>query len=253
VDLAEEWNALSMVVRRLAPVTAAGIRPPAPDSRVRQAEELTAPWTQELRDFYALHDGQDDIAGKGTLLPAGSLLRVSDIPDRHAFLIDVMKDVVADDEDLYGPYSDIVASYDVAGIDTDDHLFLPSYIPISRWDSNHLFCDTRPGERRGCISFRSSDGGHLGIPQWSSLASMLHDIRSAVVSGEPIGDWHPVLADGTLDWDVRGPATAVKGVDSSHNGLPSAFRAQPDVGYVWRASVVDPGPMPYGTVRNTRP
>ncbi|MDQ1178554.1 hypothetical protein [Rhodococcus sp. SORGH_AS_0301] len=211
-----------------------------------------------MRDFYALHDGQDAIGGAGTLFPAGSLLPVSDIPARHALMIDVMQDIVAGDEEFYGPYSEIMASNDVAGIDTDDHLFLPSYIPITQWDSNHLYYDTRPGEQRGCISFRSSDGGHLGIPQWSSLTLMLHDVRSAVVSGEPIGDWHPALADGVLDWNVLGShATSGRSVegpfseqpDSTGQRVPSAFRAQPDVSNVWRASIIDPGPLPYGTGR----
>ncbi|MCJ0894802.1 SMI1/KNR4 family protein [Rhodococcus sp. IEGM 1401] len=203
MSLTHEWNLLVTALRDVAPVTARTLRPCASTSAVKRAEAATVPWPDELREFFGLHDGQKEVGGAGLVVPAGRLLQVVEIPQRHSDMVEVMADIVATEPDMYdGTYAEIVDNLVEAGVEAEDHLFLPGYVPIAAWDSNLMYCDTRSGEMRGSVSYRSDDGGHLGVPTWPSLEAFVRDVRLAVTDQISIG-WHTAAVDnGVLDWDI---------------------------------------------------
>ena len=203
MSISEEWTALSTVLADAAPRTFATIRRPAGYEAVVAAERATAPWPDELREFFTLHDGENDVGGAGSILPTGRLLSVGEIPDCHAMMIEVMAEIVADDPDGYEEsYEDLVSAAGTAGVDAEDHLFLPGYIPIAKWDSHYVFCDVRSGDLRGCVSHRGNEGDHMGMPQWKSLSHMIRAVRESVATGAALGWYEPRTLDGSLQWDI---------------------------------------------------
>lgn len=190
-------------LRDVARVTARTLRPCASKSAVKRAETATVPWPDELREFFGLHDGQNEVGGAGLVVPAGRLLQVVEIRQRHSDMVEVMADIVATEPDMYdGTYAEIVDNLIEAGVEAEDHLFLPGYVPIAAWDSNLMYCDTRSGEMRGSVSYRSDDGMHLGVPIWPSLEAFVRDVRLAVTDRISIGWYTAAVDNGVLDWDT---------------------------------------------------
>jgi len=204
MSLRAHWFALVNVLSDVAPATAATLRAPVSPQIVASVERATLPWPAELTEFFSLHNGQRDAPGMGSVLPTGRLIGVEEIVDNGNPMIEVMAELVADDVEYYeAAYPEIVASYANAGIDTDDHLFLPGYIPITKWDSNYTYCDARLGERRGCVSHRDKEGGHLGQPSWSSLTDMTIELRESLLTGRSVGWYTPRPVDGALHWEIE--------------------------------------------------
>lgn len=85
---------------------------------------------------------------------------------------------------------------------TVTELFLPSYIPISGVDGLDNFCDIRPGDLTGCVSFWAYDAGAAGPPLWNSIPQMLQTIESYITEGPPQG-WSIVVEDGAMHWEVE--------------------------------------------------
>ncbi|MBT2269839.1 hypothetical protein [Rhodococcus erythropolis] len=78
MTLTDAWLASMDVLRDCAPVTAAAVRAPRGLVDREAAEHATASWTEELREFFALHDGQAFRSGDdqfvGEVLPGVELL-----------------------------------------------------------------------------------------------------------------------------------------------------------------------------------
>lgn len=159
-------------LRERAPVTAASIRPPRSVSEREAAERATTPWTEELREFYGLHDGQHETYGEeyvpaGSVLPDFTLYSLDRAVDRHRFSLENPHPI----DDLGEDWPAEVLAQE-AGETAE--MFVPAYVPFAEDGSGGtLYIDTRPGARRGCIRSFSYDSADQGAPWFDSLAEFV--------------------------------------------------------------------------------
>ncbi|WP_024794174.1 SMI1/KNR4 family protein [Tomitella biformata] len=200
MTLTDAWLAYMEVLRDRAPVTAAALRPPRPLADREDAERATTGWTSELREFFALHDGQPDRDDHGsllgTMLPDLRLLSIDEMVAQHIF----SRENLHLAQDLRPDWPATVEAQ-VAG--DEAAMFLDAYVPFAEDGAGDFrYVDTRRGEHRGCVRYFAADGADDGGPIFASLADYIDSVRRSVESGAEHSYLTPTLNDGALIWKV---------------------------------------------------
>lgn len=198
--LTEVWHGYMSVLRDVAPITAAAVRPPRSLADRRAAEDATAPWTEELREFYSLHDGVElpGISDRtiGTVLPDLELYGFDAILAAHRSSRESLHDI----DDLGLDWPEVIRGQ-LAG--ESANRFLDSYVPFAQYaDGDFLYVDTRQGEYRGCIREFGWEASDESGPLFSSLTRYIESVRRSVESGTEHSSLTPTIEDGALIWSV---------------------------------------------------
>jgi cell wall assembly regulator SMI1 len=199
VNLTAVWTAYMATLRERAPITAASIRPPRTAGERESAEHATTPWTDELREFYGLHDGQhvplgEDYVPVGSVLPDATLLSLDEVLARHTFSLENPHPI----DDLGDDWPDVVRAQ---GAGETAEMFLSAYVPFAEDGAGGTtYVDTRPGSRRGCIRNFSYDSADQGAPWFDSLTEYIAAIHRSVETGSALGEMTPAFEDGLLEW-----------------------------------------------------
>ena len=197
-QLADQWARLLSWCDAYAPVTAAGLNPPADLRIVRDAESATGrTWTPELREWFALHNGSDQGRAFPQILPGQRPMTVTELVVDWRSLVGIWADSTTALEEIEG--RQLMA--DPAG--TTAFTYLPSFIPIASDNTRcRLVVDTRDGDAAGCVAgFASDDVVDEGTMRWPSIGAMLHDLADSLETSGPCKGWVPVVEGGELYWD----------------------------------------------------
>ncbi|WP_433604840.1 SMI1/KNR4 family protein [Prescottella agglutinans] len=197
--LTEVWRAYISVLRDVAPVTAAAVRPPRGLLDRQEAEETTTPWSAELREFYSLHDGMGDVpstqhSSVGTVLPDLELLGLDALVATHISCREPRHRI----DDL-GPDWPETIDRQVAG--EVAHRFLDPYVPFAQYGTgDFLYVDTRFGDRHGCVRAFGWEVADESGPLFASLADYIDSVRHSVEAGTEHSYLTPTVEDGALVW-----------------------------------------------------
>jgi hypothetical protein len=198
VNLTAVWTAYVATLRERAPTTAASIRPPRTAGERESAERATTPWTEELREFYELHDGQhvpqgEDYVPVGSVLPDANLLSLDEVVRQHRNNLANRHriDYLGDD------WPAVVRAQD-AGETAE--MFLPAYVPFAEGIFGLTYTDTRPGRRRGCVRMFSAEAADGGAPWFDSVTEHIAAVHRSVEAGSALGEMTPAFEDGVLEW-----------------------------------------------------
>lgn len=199
MNLTAVWTAYMVTLRERAPITAASIRPPRTAGERESAERATTPWTEELREFYGLHDGQhvpqgEDYVPVGSVFPDANLLSLDEVVRQHRNNLANRHriDYLGDD------WPAVVRAQD-AGETAE--MYLPAYVPFAEGLFGLTYTDTRPGRRRGCIRMFSAEAADGGAPWFDSLTEYIAAVHRSIETGSAIyDDLTPTFADGVLEW-----------------------------------------------------
>lgn len=200
MTLTDAWLAFMEVLRDRAPVTAAAVRPPRTRSDRETAERVTNPWPEDLREFFALHDGQpfrsDDNQFVGEALPGVELLSLDHVVSTHRRCREQLHPI-----DYLGPDWPITVRAQHAGETAE--MFLPTYIPFAEDGAgDFLYVDTRGGLHHGCIRYFAAEAADEGGSLFGSLADYVDSVRRSIESGSEHSYLMPTVTDGVLVWDV---------------------------------------------------
>jgi cell wall assembly regulator SMI1 len=227
------WERIVGWCRSEAPVTAAGLRPPASREARRAAEAATnGAWPDDLHRWYALQDG---VVGHpyAVIFPGFWPLPLDDVVRMWGRYQEIARQMDADEverlratgaraaerdrlravqrsiDQREGREASQERFYDVARHEAAPAgavagMFLPSFIPVGDDGSGcALALDLRAGPRLGCVTpYRREDADTDG-PRWTSLDALLDDVAGCLETGRPTGYWEPVVHDGLLGWDIN--------------------------------------------------
>lgn len=196
-DLLEQWARLTGWLRIHAPVTVAGINPPAEPSRVSAAEDATGQrWTPELRVWFGLHNGSNQGHAFPQIMPGFRPVTLTELECDWGSLVSIWADTTEEFEQM----DDMRPKSQPAG--TTAFTYLPSYIPIAADNTRErLVVDTRPGPDTGCVVEFSGDGTDDGTSRWPSIAGMLREAIDSLEGCKPCRGWVPYIEEGQLYWD----------------------------------------------------
>ncbi len=200
MTLTEVWSAYLDVLREKAPVTVESLRPPRLLSDRQDIERATTPWTDELREFLSLHDGQLSRVGAdghaGTLLLDMELLSLEELQYERSSWLDAPHSI----DDLGDEWP---AAIQVQQAGETAHVFLPAYVPIAKDGAGGLcYIDTRSGPKQGCVRFFYAEAADEGGPAYETLADYLDSLRVSVESEAVYDGVVPTFHDGALVWEV---------------------------------------------------
>lgn len=200
MTVADSWERILTWCAEHAPESLSSIRPAAPESERRAAEQATGVrWPDDLRAWYALADGTE-IQPRGTLLPFYRPLPLREVVSRWQMLQSVWADIYPPDvleTGRQGPAGTVAAA------------FLADYVPIAEdGTGDTMYVDTRPGDQTGCVGiFFHADTDTYG-PVWDSITAMRADVADSVEQNRPCNGWLPTVTDRRLDWSVADPRWA---------------------------------------------
>ncbi|ROZ52983.1 SMI1/KNR4 family protein [Rhodococcus sp. WS1] len=200
MTLTDAWQAYMDVLRDCAPVTASAVRPPRVLAEREAAERATASWTEELRGFFALHDGQafrsEDNQFVGEVLPGVELLSLEQVVATHKLCGETLHPI----DDL-GPNWPATVRAQRAGETAE--MFVPAYIPFAEDGAgDFLYVDTREGEQHGCIRYFAAEAADEGGPLFASLTEYVDSVRRSVESRAEHSYLVPSVTEGALAWEV---------------------------------------------------
>lgn len=203
MSVTDSWSAFMAVLQELAPVTAASIRPPRPATERKAAEDATTVWTEELREFYALHDGQNAMNQgnwAGSALPGFILLSLDEVQQRHTSLLENPHRI-----DYLGDEWPAIIRAQKAGETAE--MFIGSYVPFAEEgaDSSTLYVDTRDGTHRGCVRHFAADSADEGSPDHPSVADYIDSVHRSLKDGTDFQELRPTVEDGILNWEFEMP------------------------------------------------
>lgn len=164
----ESWRRIAEGLERLAPVTAAAIRPAVAAAEVRRTVDAVGrpPPTDLLRWWGSMDGIADEGHHPGTPIPPFYLpLPVAEVRDRLAGLVRFV------DEQCCGPDGThaLAAGQPSFG-------FCAATVPICRdVGGDLLVVDLRDGTRHGCVMEWSAECGY-SEPVWPGVADMLADV-----------------------------------------------------------------------------
>lgn len=202
VELEQRWSELYDTLVVAAPATARSIRVGiAASVQPRQVDGYA--FTPELSRLFELQGGQSNEGGhSGYFLPMEQLISLERALELRSAALAGSRRLADRDTDFYqGGFDGVVARSTEAG--SSALITLPAYLPISESvDGGRYYVDLRPGVHHGCVRWFSRDGADEGGPLWDSIATMLANVRTSVVTGTLIhGQWAPVFEEGGyLDW-----------------------------------------------------
>jgi cell wall assembly regulator SMI1 len=155
-----------------------------------QAERLAGgPWPHELRSWFWLHAGEQDVERSRRLIPRFELLGLSDAVVRRSFALSTS-----------GP---MTGPGGVAGEDTST--FCAELVPVAGdGDHRHLVVDLRPGPAQGSVVVLVDGVGtsYATGPSWPSLAALVADLRRALRDGLPFLDATPEVVASEVVWQL---------------------------------------------------
>jgi hypothetical protein len=200
MTLAGVWSTYMQILRERAPVTAASIRPPCAAADVLAAERMTAPWTEELREFYRLQDGQDaTYAGgsySGEALPDLRLYPLDEAVALHSWWLKTRHST-----EHLGP--NWLAEVRDQGAGESAATFLPEYIPVAEgFGGLFAYIDTRRGLQCGCVRFFSAEGADEEPLAYESLSAIVQQVTESLENGSAHRGSVPSITDGTLSWEL---------------------------------------------------
>ncbi|MCC8928819.1 SMI1/KNR4 family protein [Rhodococcus sp. I2R] len=203
MTLADAWNAYMSLLHDRAPATAASIRPPRAIADRTAAEAATTPWTAELREFFALHDGQNDSNGPddyvGTVFPDLTLMSLEEVLYKHKLCRENLHPI----DDLGDDWPEVVRTQS-AGETAE--MFLDFYVPFAEDGAGDFFyVDTRPGDLQGCVRYFAAEAADQGQAAYDSLTDYLTAVRVAVEKGSDLYGLVPTVRDGALIWEFQLP------------------------------------------------
>lgn len=196
-ELLEQWTRLTEWLHIHAPVTVAGLNPPAAPSRVKAAEHATGQrWAPELHAWFGLHNGSDQGRAFPQIFPGFRPITLAELEVDWRSLVSIWSDTAAEFEQREGRRPNSQPAGSTA------FTYLPSFIPIAADDTRErLFVDTRPGSDTGCVIEFSGEGTDDGTSRWPSIASMLRESTDALQAGTACRGWVPYNEEGQLYWD----------------------------------------------------
>ncbi|WP_328811783.1 SMI1/KNR4 family protein [Rhodococcus sp. NBC_00294] len=199
MTLAEVWTNYMHVLREKAPVTASSIRPPRPATDVSEAERTVGSWTNELREFYLLQDGQDPLHSgatpRGEVLPELRILPLDEAVALHRWWQEHPHSI----ESLGPTWSEQVRTQSAG---ESAAMFLPEYIPVAEGLAGSLaYIDTRGGVHSGCVRFFSAESADEGAAAYESLSEFVRQVAESVEAGSAHGEFAPSIEDGILLWE----------------------------------------------------
>lgn len=195
------WGRIVAWCAAHAPRTLEGLRPAAPPESRASAERATGGgWPDDLRRWFALHDGIGG-APYAAILTGG----FRPIPVRE----------VVDTWRMYREIFDGFDGTEPAGLDRREPAgtvalaFLPSFIPIARDGAGcALFVDTRPGPEHGCVRGFMREEADAWGPTFRSVTALVEQVADRMEEGRSIDGWHPRVVDGVFGWDPFPPGSA---------------------------------------------
>jgi cell wall assembly regulator SMI1 len=187
VTVEQSWTRVISWLHDNAPATVAKIRPPAGGDAVAAAEAaFPVSWTSDLREWYALQDGESMEVLWRCVLPHWEILSLDG--------------VVAEAQMWAGIFDGEGDAPAMAG--EMAFTFLPEFVPIGDDGcGNSLFVDLRPGPLHGCVTEFSAEDP-TGDPSWPSVSGMLEDLADSLESGAECDGWTPSVVEGELSWDL---------------------------------------------------
>ena len=200
MTVAESWERIVAWCAEYAPASLSSIRPAAPESERRAAEDVTGvQWPDDLRAWYALADGTE-IEPRGTLLPFHRPLPVGEVVNRWRMLQSVWASI-------YPP--DVLEAGRQRQAGTVAAAFLADYVPVAEdGTGDTMYVDTRDGGPTGCVGvFFHADTDTYG-PVWDSVTAMLADVADSLEQNRPCNGGLPTVTDQRLAWSVADPRWA---------------------------------------------
>ncbi|MDZ7910238.1 MAG: SMI1/KNR4 family protein [Rhodococcus sp. (in: high G+C Gram-positive bacteria)] len=199
MTLRRVWSSYMQVLRARAPLTSASVRPPRSETELLEAERATAPWTDELRELFAVQDGQDaTYAGRvdpGELLPELRLLPLDEVVALHRYWIRHPHRI-----DYLGP--DWPSKVRAQSAGESAAMYVPEYIPFAEGlAGSFAYIDTRRGPHSGCVRFFTAEGADDGSLWYESLTDFVQQVSDSVDTDTPHGELIPTITDGTLLWE----------------------------------------------------
>ncbi|QMU69601.1 SMI1/KNR4 family protein [Streptacidiphilus sp. P02-A3a] len=186
----ESWIRIEAWLAEHAPVTFAGLEPPAAPAAIAAAEAAVGlPFPDALRQSLLRHNG----TGYQVLLPdLWQLMDVQDIPRVWAMRTKIheahSEATDGDPEGEYGPW------------------WHRQYIPFAADGlGGELVLDQRPSALRGRVgcAYKDSDCVFSRELLWGSLPTLLAATATALETGDPIDSYRrTVTGEGELDWEV---------------------------------------------------
>jgi cell wall assembly regulator SMI1 len=197
MSIESNWQRVLTWCAQHAPVTATRLLPPADPHAVRDAETATGRvWPEQLRQWFALHDGSHQDRPVAQVLPGFIPCSVSETAATHTRMVKLWQE----DTDEFGGAEALEAEQ--AG--KTSYTYLPAYIPIAHdGSSDYLVVDTRPGPLSGCVLAFAAENTDQEGPKWASLEEMLEETADALENDGSAAGWTPIAEDGELDWDVE--------------------------------------------------
>lgn len=165
---------------------------------VDAAEAQTGvPWPQELKDLYAVQNGF--APGKWSqFFPEHDLLSLPALVRLHREAPSVYEHA-----DLPESLPTEAKRGHDAGTTVGTHL--PDFVAFAYRDGKELFCDTRAGDLRGCVTEYAPEEGDSKGPIWLSISAMLSDLADAIETSAPLaGRWIAQVNAGGLIWRLVG-------------------------------------------------
>lgn len=187
------WARIIKWCEQHAPTTPTRLLPPAELEVVRVAETATGQtWPEQLRRWFALHDGGFTEYPVPLVVPSNEPLSVARTVQIHELLAREWQDMT---DDLGGT---VALMAEPAGSEIET--YLPAFIPIGDTGrGDYLAVDTRGGGRSGCVVEFFNEGGTT--LRWDSIEAMLDCTASALEQGTDCAGWVPLVEDGVLSWD----------------------------------------------------
>ena len=194
--LTSAWRDYLELLAEVAPLTFAAVRPAAPMTD-RLPSELGVEPTDELNEWFGLHDGAG-YASNGKVLPINFLVSLDEAID----LTTMTREIYSEFEDGRGHAAE--AERSVAGAVARTWLRRYVYIGNDTMGGG-LFVDIRSGPRQGCVrkwDDTEADDDYGRGPIAASLADLVTNVAASVRTGTPITQmpYRAIIQDGQLDW-----------------------------------------------------
>ncbi|GAA2059754.1 SMI1/KNR4 family protein [Streptomyces albiaxialis] len=189
----ESWARIETWLAAHAPVTFAALAPPAAPGAIAAAEEaIGLAFPEPLKESLLRHNGSDH---SDVLPPFWSLLSAGEIARTWKRKVEIHgEDGDGDEDEEDDPESDFGPWWHRA------------WIPFAADGcGDDLVIDLRPGSRTGRIGEADHEQGcHFGrFPMWASLPALFDATATSLETGEPVGDYDPLVTeDGELDWYI---------------------------------------------------
>ena len=199
--IATSWIRIQRWLGEYSPATIATLASGASAQEIDRATSAWPNrWPEDLAYFYSVCNGfKDDTWSR--FFPEHDLLSITQA-------IELSSDYAALNQELGDIDPDFTDSYDTAFLGNQPAgsragVFIAPFVPIAERDGYVLFCDTRPGPLRGCITEFARENADAEGPVWASLGSLLHNYADSLEGHDRFRNhWIPSATPDGLDWQA---------------------------------------------------